>query len=212
MGEEGKMTGVYDNFSRLNHSCGPNSIRNINCSYTGEINVIATRNIEEGEEIHIKYFDMETASLQRMARKMKLLNWGFNCICDICNLKDKALEENENLRTKLQSAKIALQKCPTDPYNITSLKKQMVIEKLIIQLLRELSTQMIGDFVDHLMSLVHVGKLLKCHGEKVQDNLDEVRTEAYHLVSQLGSKFMDQYLYWENLTTNCCKSVTVNLK
>ena len=48
------MTGVYDNFSRLNHSCGPNSIRNINCIYTGEINVIATRNIEEGEEIHIK--------------------------------------------------------------------------------------------------------------------------------------------------------------
>ena len=87
---------------------------------------------------------METASSQRMARKMKLLNWGFNCICDICNLKDKALEENENLRTKLQSAKIALQKCPTDPFNITSLKKQMVIEKLIIKLLRELSTQMIG--------------------------------------------------------------------
>ena len=75
---------------------------------------------------------------------MKLLNWGFNCVCDICNLKDKALEENENLRTKLQSAKIALQKCPTDPFNVTSLKKQMVIEKLIIQLLRELSTQLIG--------------------------------------------------------------------
>ena len=48
------MTGVYDNFSRLNHSCGPNSIRNINCSYTGEISVIATRDIEQGEEIHIK--------------------------------------------------------------------------------------------------------------------------------------------------------------
>ena len=87
---------------------------------------------------------MESASLQRRARKMKLLNWGFNCVCDICNLKDKALEENENLRTKLQSAKIALQKCPTDPFNVTSLKKQMVIEKLIIQLLRELSTQLIG--------------------------------------------------------------------
>lgn len=48
------MTGVYDNFSRLNHSCGPNSIRNINCSNTGEISVIATRDIKEREEIHIK--------------------------------------------------------------------------------------------------------------------------------------------------------------
>ena len=48
------MTGVYYNFSRLNHSCGPNSIRNINCSDTGEISVIATRDIEEGEEINIK--------------------------------------------------------------------------------------------------------------------------------------------------------------
>ena len=108
---------------------------------------------------------METASLQRMARKMKLLNWGFNCICDICNLKDKALEENENLRTKLQSAKIALQKCPTDPFNITSLKKQMVIEKLIIQLLRELSTQKIGMYVSCksiFKPLSQISLLLKC--------------------------------------------------
>ena len=50
------MTGVYYNFSRLNHSCGPNSIRNINCSDTGEISVIATRDIEEGEEINIKVY------------------------------------------------------------------------------------------------------------------------------------------------------------
>ena len=61
------------------------------------------------------------------------------------------------------------------------------------------------------MSMVHVGQLLKCHGEKVQDNLDEIKTEAHNLVCQLESMFRDQFLYWENLTTNCCNSVAVNL-
>ena len=75
---------------------------------------------------------------------MKLLTWGFNCGCDICNLQEQTLDENENLREKLQSAKIALQKCPTDPFNIKSLKQQMIIEKLIIKLLRDLSTQLLG--------------------------------------------------------------------
>ena len=26
---------------------------------------------------------------------MKLLNWGFDCHCDICDLKEEALEESE---------------------------------------------------------------------------------------------------------------------
>ena len=61
------------------------------------------------------------------------------------------------------------------------------------------------------MSLVHVGQLLKCHGEKIQDNLDEIRIEAHHLSSLLGSKFREQFLYWDNLTLKCCKSVAFNL-
>ena len=82
----------------------------------------------------------------KSSRKMKLLNWGFDCHCDICDLKEEALEENEKLRKQLQSAKTALKKCPTDPQNTKSLKQQVTIEKLIIKILKDLKSQLIGRF------------------------------------------------------------------
>ena len=52
--EEGNRTGIFNIFSRINHSCAPNSVRNIICDKTGEMTVIAARDIEKGEEINIK--------------------------------------------------------------------------------------------------------------------------------------------------------------
>ena len=80
----------------------------------------------------------------KSSRKMKLLNWGFDCHCDICDLKEDALEENEKLRKQLQSAKTALKKCPTDLLDTKSLKQQMTIEKLIIKIIRDLQSQLKG--------------------------------------------------------------------
>ena len=93
---------------------------------------------------YLQYFDLETASLLKSSRKMKLLNWGFDCHCDICDLKEDALEENEKLRKQLQSAKTALKKCPTDLLDTKSLKQQMTIEKLIIKIIRDLQSQLKG--------------------------------------------------------------------
>ena len=54
------------------------------------------------------------------------------------------MEINEDFRKKLQVAKATLQKCPNDPFDTKSLKEQMTIEKLIIQLLRNLESQLLG--------------------------------------------------------------------
>ena len=94
-----------------------------------------------------QYFDLETASLLKSSRKMKLLNWGFDCHCDICDLKEEALEENEKLRKQLQSAKMALKKCPTDPMDTKSLKQQVTIEKLLIKILKDLKSQLLGIYI-----------------------------------------------------------------
>ena len=51
--DDGEMTGVYLRFSRINHSCAPSAVRNIDPS-TGLIRVIAAKDIEKGEEITIK--------------------------------------------------------------------------------------------------------------------------------------------------------------
>ena len=51
--DEGKMTAVYKEFSRINHSCAPSAVRNIQPD-TGAISVVAARRLEKGEEITIK--------------------------------------------------------------------------------------------------------------------------------------------------------------
>ena len=54
MDDGGTKTAIFHHFSRINHSCGPNSVRNIVSEETGELCVIAARDIENGEEISIK--------------------------------------------------------------------------------------------------------------------------------------------------------------
>ena len=54
MDDGGTKTAIFHHFSRINHSCGPNSVRNIASEDTGELCVIAARDIEKGEEISIK--------------------------------------------------------------------------------------------------------------------------------------------------------------
>jgi len=205
--ENGEKTGVFHIFSRINHSCGPNSVRNINSEETGEMSVIATREIEKGEEILIKYFDLEAASLMRDQRRLKLLNWGFKCNCDICDLPEADLQKNESLRKQLKVTKDALKKCPTDPFDLQSLRKQLTIEKITVKILSDLKSQLIGELPDHLMSLHHVGKLLRCHGQEVPEDLDKIKSEAFNISTHLGPAFLNQYLYWDNLTNQCCNSV-----
>ena len=72
---------------------------------------------------------METASLSRNERRLKLLHWGFSCACHICSLGDSELKKNENMLKEFREAKISLQRCPTDPFNVHSLKDQMKIER-----------------------------------------------------------------------------------
>ena len=47
--DEGELTGVFSRFSRVNHSCAPSAVRNIDIN-TGEIRLNAARDIEKGEE------------------------------------------------------------------------------------------------------------------------------------------------------------------
>ena len=93
----------------------------------------------------LQYFNLEAASLLRDLRRLKLLNWGFNCNCDICDLPEDDLQRNENLRKQLSVSKEALKKCPTDPFDLQSLRKQLTIEKIAVKILSDLKSQLIGN-------------------------------------------------------------------
>jgi len=198
--DEGIRTCVFPQFSLLNHSCAPNAVRNVEDEETGDLKVIAARDIAKGEEITIKYFSQEIAALKREKRLEKLVNWGFTCNCEICSLEGEELEHNEKTREALETAKTELRLCPTDPTNVKSLQNQRKLELNILNLLVELKTQLLTEIPDHLMGCHHVTKLLMKHGQKVKENPDKFRTEALHLSQKLGSKFISEFTFWDNLT------------
>ena len=156
------MTGVYHRFSRINHSCAPAAVRNIEPS-TGILRLIAARDIEKGEEITIKvgenmektvndirifcfqYFSLETAGLKREERRHRLRGWGFDCCCHVCSLTGQELEINEKLRENLSLLKTKLAGCERDVRNIASLLEQEGLEREILQILRSLRSQLSGE-------------------------------------------------------------------
>lgn len=199
--DEGRTTCVFSKFSLLNHSCAPNAMRNVeDASDSIEVTVTAARDILKGEEITIKYFSQEVASLNREKRRITLLNWGFQCSCQICTLEGDDLKKNEQVREELEVLKEEIKKCPTDANDIKCLKNQRKLELSIIGLLRELKTQLIAEMPDHLMACHHIVKLLIVHKQKVKENPDEYRQEAILLANKLGSKFVTEFEFWDNLT------------
>jgi len=211
--DEGGRTCVFPKFSLLNHSCAPNAMRNVEDEEDGvEVTVTAARDIVKGEEITIKYFSQDVASLTRDKRRVKLLNWGFQCSCEICNLMGDDLRNNEQTRKELEAIKEELKKCPTDANDIKSLVKQRQLEIQLISLLRKLRTQLIAEMPDHLMACHHVLQLLKVHRQKVPENPAEFRQEALGLASKLGSKFIMEFEFWDKLTNQTLNAFKIRRK
>ncbi|EME82078.1 uncharacterized protein MYCFIDRAFT_77623 [Pseudocercospora fijiensis CIRAD86] len=71
-------SGLWIKTSYINHSCIPNA----EPSVIGDLMVVkATRNITQGEEITISYFN--DIDYQTRSRKIKS-SWGFDCTCELC--------------------------------------------------------------------------------------------------------------------------------
>lgn len=86
---------VFDNVSRLNHSCTPNTcgIWNENL---GKFTVRATRDVREGEELTLSYLCDEGGV--RDVRHARLSGYGFECNCPVCDMHGARGRENERLR------------------------------------------------------------------------------------------------------------------
>jgi hypothetical protein len=94
---------VFDNPSRINHSCEPNAT--YFARPNGQLDVVAVRIIRPGDDIEINYIDW--AWLQSFAsRQRALVPYGFNCDCPSCATATRAngntvRTEARNNRTNL---------------------------------------------------------------------------------------------------------------
>jgi SET domain len=100
LGPQGGLSGLFQNLSRLNHSCRPNSER---CwDHDQEVETLyALRCIETGEELTVSYFG--NAEMTRAERQCVLrTSWRFECKCECCSLTGVTLEASDNRRAFLK--------------------------------------------------------------------------------------------------------------
>jgi len=89
-------SGLWIMPSYINHSCWPNSVR----SFLGDLLIVrAARDISEGEEITITYFENESSVQKR--QKALYSKWGFNCKCTLCEVEVAESQEVQDRRQEL---------------------------------------------------------------------------------------------------------------
>ncbi|TCD67247.1 hypothetical protein EIP91_000324 [Steccherinum ochraceum] len=105
---------VCEDLSRINHSCGPNTIQHWDMP-SFSIQLRAVRDIEQGEEISVNYSE---ASLMASyaARQADLAPYGFRCDCPSCTNPKASDARRHQIRTMLQSrTKLAEQRSGAGP-------------------------------------------------------------------------------------------------
>ncbi|KAI7563673.1 hypothetical protein KC317_g7580 [Hortaea werneckii] len=107
-------TAVYMTYSRLNHSCSPNTY-NVYNNFQGLETVHATRDISAGEEITVSYIELLRTRNQRAA---SLKRWGFTCACKCCKGASSSISQARRQRMFDIDQAIAFHDC-TDPFQKT---------------------------------------------------------------------------------------------
>ena len=75
------------------------------------------------------------------------------------------------------------------------------------KIITELTSLLTAEIPDHLMSLHHVSKLLTAHRQKTNCDAAQLKNEAKEMSTKLGPAFLNQFYYWDDLTSKCCESV-----
>lgn len=98
LGPSSEVGGVFENISRINHSCLPNAVQAWNNKRQDET-VYAVREIPEGSEITLSYHAGGPSSARK---KLLKENFGFDCACELCSLATEKLKESDERLRKAQ--------------------------------------------------------------------------------------------------------------
>ena len=92
-------TAVFAVASRISHSCSPNVEQHWDDS-TSCARFVATRDIEEGEELTLAYADVLSDSATRGKRIKEL--FGFQCLCPTCSASGSSLRLSDLRRERIR--------------------------------------------------------------------------------------------------------------
>ncbi|TLD05442.1 uncharacterized protein PgNI_09231 [Pyricularia grisea] len=114
--------GLFVQGSRINHNCQPNVYWKYDTKTMAQ-EVVALRDIEEGEELTHSYV---TLGGSRNQRREELRAWGFECKCALCSAPPHEVELSDKRREKLNDLGIRLREAKDiSPKKVTRLVDEM---------------------------------------------------------------------------------------
>lgn len=117
----GESCAMYCAIARLNHSCTPNA-QQTHCPDTGEEILIASRNIEIGEEINDCYIDLRQSRADRRRQLLEL--YRFECNCKGCDEHSKADDTRRVRASQLEAFTLAV--AEEDPYGALDIAVELI--------------------------------------------------------------------------------------
>jgi len=174
--------GVFPLFSRINHSCNPNSQFGPLSLDADELVVTASRDLPGNTEISINYVgDLMFAS--RAERQAGLEKWKFLCRCDICSLTSQELQCNEEIRARITHLQLELE----EPKNREKgYSNALATQVEILDLMEKIRDEVRAAFPVQLMEMYALSELLKRNGEYVPVDPDYYKKKAWDVGKFLG--------------------------
>jgi hypothetical protein len=98
LGAGADVGGVFENISRVNHSCLPNAVHSWNPIF-GEETVYAVRAIKKGEEITLSYHAGGPTEVRKRSLKE---GFGFDCTCVLCDASEADMKASDERLSRVQ--------------------------------------------------------------------------------------------------------------
>jgi hypothetical protein len=89
--------GVFENISRVNHSCSPNPLHSWNPIF-GEETVYGVRAIKKGEENSLSYHASGPTQVRNGILKE---GFGFDCTCVLCEASEENMKASDERLSKI---------------------------------------------------------------------------------------------------------------
>lgn len=186
--------GLYNNISRINHSCVPNTTQSWVMGDFSRRQVRALKIIEKDEEIVGSYKGKHEFSYgSRQSRRQQLLELeGFLCSCSECSLQGEDLKDNERMREEIweKGAEIR-QLLPyegSDPVPRT-VKKAMKLSQKRMNLVKKLDIR--KGFVTGMIDFYKLAVNAREMGIPCENDPDIFKQEALKYANLFG----DIYIY-----------------
>lgn len=146
-GSPSSGSGIWLQASYANHSCLPNGMR----AFIGDMMVVrASRSIQAGEEIFMRYTDPGQPFSKRQKRMSD--QYGFACGCDLCQAEQKVpksvMEKHARLRKKIVEFRAANHLTSSNFRTVPRAKRTEA--KMLLQQIRETYPQAIFDRLPRL--------------------------------------------------------------